>query len=105
MFNFAKRPSIISRIEWELILTLYFVIYVKEAFIMEFTIHSSRELSENELSKIKGIIEESNCINESLSNTFTEDETTFDKNQRVILFNSDSNYNYTVTVDHVKEDQ
>ena len=72
---------------------------------MEFTIHSSRELSENELSKIKGIIEESNCINESLSNTFTEDETVFDKNQRVILFNSDNNYNYTVTVDHVKEDQ
>ena len=42
---------------------------------MEFTIHSNRELSENELGKVKGIIEESNCINESLSNTFTEDET------------------------------
>ena len=72
---------------------------------MEFTIHSNRELSDNELGKVKGIIEESNCINESLSNTFTEDETVFDKNQRVILFNSDNNYNYTVTVDHVKEDQ
>ena len=71
---------------------------------MEFTIHSSRELSENELSKIKGIIEESNCINESLSSTFAEDETVFDKDNRVILFNNANNYDYTVSVDHVKED-
>ena len=63
---------------------------------MEYRIVSNRELSDTELSKISGIMAESECPNESLRNTF-QDYIGTDRDV-IVIGSSGGGYSYSFAV-------
>lgn len=69
---------------------------------MKFNVETNRTLNEDDLQNITKILEESECPNESLKESFPDDNVTIVEQEHLIVFGDSLDYVYEVFPSSVK---